>query len=155
MSNYLRELRALVGDRELLLPAAAVVITDPRDRLLLVRQSNTGDWSTVGGMIEPGESPMVAAARETHEEVEADVDLDRLLGVFGGPGYRVDYPNGHRVAYVVAAYSASLRSTPRPDGDEVTEIGWFSSGELAALDLSPLNRTLLVDLGWITGSRAT
>lgn len=146
MSDYVAELRGLVGDRELMLPSAALVITDPDDRLMLVRQRDTGEWSTVGGMIEPGESPAVAARREAREEIGAEVDLGRLLGVFGGGGYRVRYPNGDRVAYIVVAFAARLRSEPRPDMEEVNEIGWFSAGELDGEELSPLNRTLLTEL---------
>ena len=149
MSDYFRELRSLVGDRELLLPSTALLITDSDDRLLLARLRGTGEWATVGGMIEPGESPIEAAEREAREEIRAETRIGQLLGVYGGDGYRVRYPNGDLVAYVVVAYAATLRSRPEPDMDEVTEIGWFSKPDLPALGLGSLNRTLLTELGWM------
>ncbi|MFL6178329.1 MAG: NUDIX domain-containing protein, partial [Actinomycetes bacterium] len=66
--GYVADLRADVGHRPLLLPAVSVHITDDSGRLLLVHQTDRRQWGTVGGAIEPGESPADATVREAAEE---------------------------------------------------------------------------------------
>ncbi len=147
MSPYVAELRGLVGQRALLLPAVSLIIEDDQGRLLLVRQDADGPWFTVGGIVEPDEDPLTAAHREAQEEIGTDITVHDLLGAFGGPGYRFRYRNGDEVSYVCIAYRASIHGEPVPDMDEVGEVGWFARHELARLQLSVLNASLLADLG--------
>jgi 8-oxo-dGTP pyrophosphatase MutT (NUDIX family) len=64
----------------------------------------------------------------------------------------VDYPNGDRCSYVAVVFDASIeRGRPAVgDADEVHALRWFAPDEIGGLDLDPLNRHLLQDLG-ITG----
>jgi ADP-ribose pyrophosphatase YjhB (NUDIX family) len=104
---------------------------------------------TLGGAIEPGESPAVAAAREAREEISADVEVVRLLDVRGGPDYEVTYPNGDRTAYVTAVYEARIISGfPAPGDGEVSEAAWFPRDELPVLPLSRFTRALLHATGY-------
>jgi hypothetical protein len=64
ISPYLKGLRDQVGGDLLLLPSVAVMAFDGEGRLLLVRATDTGRWQTVGGAIDPGETPAEAALRE-------------------------------------------------------------------------------------------
>jgi hypothetical protein len=67
-----------------------------------------------------------------------------VLAVLGGPEYRVIYPNGDQVAYVVSVFDARISAgEPRPDGEEISEVAWRKSSELESLDLDELNRALL------------
>lgn len=161
ISPFVADLRRLVGPRTLLLPAVSLLIEHADGRLLLVRDRTSGTWCTVGGMVEPDEDPLAAARREAEEEIGLPVADLRLLGAFGGPGYRVTYANGDQASYVCIAYRATLAAagTPTPDMDEVSEAAWFHPAELAELPLSPLNQHLLGDLGYpvatTTGSEET
>ena len=74
--GYVADLRELVGHRQLLLPAVSVHITDDSGRLLLVHQVDRAQWGTVGGAVEPGESPADAAVREASEETGLSVEAD-------------------------------------------------------------------------------
>lgn len=149
ISPYLRELRSRIGHDLVLLPAVSLLVRDDVGRLLLMRSAETGNWQTIGGMIDPDESPEVAAEREGAEETGAEVRVVGLRGAFGGPGYRVTYPNGDECSYVSIAYDAELVG-PLGDGDdEVAELRWFALDEIAPLPLDPLNRRLLIDLGLI------
>ncbi|HEX5268777.1 MAG TPA: hypothetical protein VFW24_18575 [Acidimicrobiales bacterium] len=75
------------------------------------------------------------------------VRLVRLLAAVGGPDYRITYPNGDRAACVGSVFEAEVESgTPRPDGDETTEVGWFRPDVLASVDLNALNRHLLAEV---------
>jgi ADP-ribose pyrophosphatase YjhB (NUDIX family) len=104
--GYIGELRALVGDRPLILPGTSVVLVDESDRLLLIQRTDTGGWGLPGGFMEPGESYEDTGRREVREEVGVDVGELSLLGVFSGPEYFYRYPNGDQVHNVTAAYLA-------------------------------------------------
>src|SRR5215469_12692195 len=92
---------------------------------------------TLGGAVEPGESPSTAAVREAREEIGADIQLVRLLDVLGGPDFEVSYPNGDRVAYVTAVYEARItEGTPTAGDGELSEVAWFAPEDLPDLPLS-------------------
>jgi ADP-ribose pyrophosphatase YjhB (NUDIX family) len=150
ISPHIAALREKVGHDLLLLPSVAVLPRDERGRMLLVRQSDDGRWATIGGTIEPDEQPEDAAVREAREEAGVDVALGRVLGVTGGPGFRVTYPNGDVCAYVSVVYDALVvGGVARPDGDETIEVGWFHDDDLPRLPLNDFNRRLLAAvLGW-------
>jgi 8-oxo-dGTP pyrophosphatase MutT (NUDIX family) len=143
ISPHLRRLREVVGHELLLLPSVSVLAWDDQGRLLLVREASTGLWQTIGGAIEPDESPHEAATREAHEEAGVSVRLERIRGVVGGPQFRMRYPNGDLVAYVPTVFDARVvDGTPRPDGEETIDVGWFSPRELGAIPLTDFTRAL-------------
>ena len=147
MSDYVRKLRRHLGNDLILLPSAAAVIRDDRDRILLVRQIDSGIWSTPGGAGDPDESPSDAAVREAFEETGYLIELVRVLGVYGGPQYRVTYPNGDVTSYVSTGFEARvIGGVPRPDGEETSELRWFTEDELAGVDLSIWARVMVADL---------
>ncbi|MEN5144238.1 NUDIX hydrolase [Pseudomonas sp. LB-090624] len=53
--------------RKVKIKARATIICLRSGRILLVRKKSR-KWNFPGGLIEPGESPLAAAARELHEE---------------------------------------------------------------------------------------
>ena len=142
-SPYLAALRRTIGNDLLVLPSVAAFIHNDAERLLLARDAATGRWITVGGMIEPEEDPREALVRECAEETSLIVQPGKLVSAFGGPEYRITYPNGDQVSWVVLAYETIIVSgTPTPDLDEISELGWYSKEELAALEMSTLSRNL-------------
>jgi ADP-ribose pyrophosphatase YjhB (NUDIX family) len=149
IAAHIARLRALVGHELLLLPSVTVLPVDSAGRIMLVRHAGQGDeWGTLGGAVEPGESPAAAAVRETREEIGADIQLIRLLDVLGGPEYEVSYPNGDRAAYVTAVYEARVvAGSPAPGDGELSELGWFTPDELPAVSLSGFARALLRSIG--------
>ncbi len=148
ISPYVAHLREKVGNDLLLLPSTSVLPRDAAGRMLLVRLIDTGNWATIGGAIEPGESPAEGAVREAQEEAGVTVELGNVLGVLGGPEYRVTYPNGDRAAYVVTVFDATvIGGDPRPDGDETSEVDWFRPEELPLDQMGGLTTALLRDLG--------
>jgi ADP-ribose pyrophosphatase YjhB (NUDIX family) len=151
ISPHVRRLRDKIGHDLLLLPSAAVLPRDEAGRILLVRLIDTGNWATIGGAVEPDESPRDGAIREAQEEAGVTVELGDILGVFGGPEYRVTYPNGDMAAYVVTIFDATaVMGSPRPDGDETSEVGWFRPDDLPLDQIGGLTRALFRDLG-LTG----
>jgi ADP-ribose pyrophosphatase YjhB (NUDIX family) len=148
VSPYIAHLRQSIGHDLLLLPSVAVLPRDDLGRILLVRQSDTGRWATIGGSVEVDEDPGDAARREATEEAVVTVQLGEVVGVLGGPEFRLDYPNGDQVAYVSVVYEASVvGGEPAPDRDEVSEVAWVGLAELDTLDVTPFTRAMFTRLG--------
>lgn len=154
IAPHIARLREFVGHELLLLPSAAVVLSDEEGRLLLAWQADgSHGWSTVGGAVDPGESPAEAAIREAREEIGVEVRLERLLDVLGGPDYEVTYPNGDRVTYVCAVYEAVvIDGNPAPADGELSKVDWFTRDELATIPLTRFARALLTATGYLPGN---
>ena len=60
---------------------AFAIIRDDRGRVLWIRRRDTGWWGLPGGVIEFGETPAEAAAREAREETGYTVEVVRLAAI--------------------------------------------------------------------------
>ena len=113
-----------------------------------MRLIDSGLWATIGGAIEPDESPQEAALREAEEEAGVELKLGPLLAVLGGPEYRQTYPNGDQASYVVTVFDATvIGGTPTADGDETSAVEWWDPGSLPHDQVNTLARALLRDVG--------
>ena len=152
MSEYIARLRERVGHELLLLASVAVLVRDDRGALLLMSSADTGLWQTIGGAVDPDESPASAARREALEEAGIDVELRGIVAVLGGPQYRWTYPNGDQTAYVTIVYDAAVAAgTPLADGDEALDVRWWSVDELGECEMNDFTRSLLFEAG-VTGT---
>lgn len=144
--SYVREIRALVGNRPLVLVSAMVLIVDDEGLLLMQRRTATGAWHVPGGYLEPGESIEDTARREALEETGLIVGNMQLAGVYSGPQFHWFAPNGDEiynitVAFVVREYVGD----PHPDGEEGDGLGFFDVAQLPAR-LGPPADAVLNDL---------
>jgi 8-oxo-dGTP pyrophosphatase MutT (NUDIX family) len=143
MSDYVRGLRAKIGNDFLLVPSAHVAIRDELGRVLLV-QHVEGRWQIPGGAVDPGEHPGDAAARECLEEAGIVVRVGEILGAFGGDAYRATYSNGDEIGFVPILYAGEIvDGEPRPDNDETQAVRWFTLEEIERLELHPAAREML------------
>ncbi len=144
VSPYVARLRARLGHELLLAPSVAVLARDPEGRVLMVLNRDTGLWQTIGGMVEPDESPQQAAHREAHEEAAITIELRGVIAVLGGPQFRVTYPNGDHMAYVVTVFDALVTGgDPRPDGEETAAVEWFTTHELSRAQMAEITHAVL------------
>jgi ADP-ribose pyrophosphatase YjhB (NUDIX family) len=144
ISQYVRALRGRVGSARLLLPSVSAHIFDASRRLLLVRQRDSGVWSTPGGTIEPDELPADAVVREAWEETGLLVKPVRLVAVFGGPDFVVQYSNGDEVQYVITAFDCEVTGgVLRASSDEIASADYFREADAAALPLALWLRRIL------------
>lgn len=151
IAPHIARLRTFVGHELLLLPSVAVLPVDETGRILLAWHTGATDgWGTVGGAVDPGESPKEAATREAREEIGVEVRLGRLLDVVGGPEFEVTYPNGDRAAYMTAVYEATVvDGTPAPADGELSKVAWFTREELATIPLSRFTRALFAETSYL------
>ena len=148
ISPHIKRLRQLVGHELLVLPSAGVLPRDGDGRILLVRLIDTGQWAVIGGAVEPDESPQQAAVREAQEEAGVAVELGPILGVIGGPEFRITYPNGDQTSYVSTLFDATvIAGTPTPDGDETSSVAWWAPDQLPYEEMSSFTRALLGAVG--------
>ncbi len=145
--GFIRSLREKVGTEMLLVPTVAAVIGDQAGRILVVRHIESGRWSFPGGIMEPLETPTNAIVREVWEETGLDVRPTRLVGVYGGDDFQVEYPNGDRLCFVMNAFACEVRSgTPDPDAEEIDRAEYLPAAEILRLSIPPFFPHVLKDL---------
>lgn len=105
-------------------------------RYLLARRSDIPWWNLPGGGLEYDESVEEGVAREVREEIGAEVEVLRLVGVYSKP----------RKREVVLTFLCRLRpGSPEPGtSEEVARVAWFLPAELPD-DLLPKHRQRLED----------
>src|SRR6185295_1575756 len=123
----------LVGHNKIIIPGVRALMFDTRGALLLERQAHFGSWALPHGCIDLDESALAALIREVHEETGLTVLRAEPFGLYSDPKYSVTYPNGDEVQTLTIAFRVTEWSgTPRIDGDEVAELGFFPLDALPA-----------------------
>ncbi|MEY2848963.1 MAG: hypothetical protein RI885_1628 [Actinomycetota bacterium] len=126
--DFIVDLRRDIGHRPLWLAGVTAVVLRGSE-MLLVRRADTGEWSPVTGIVDPGEHPAVAARREVLEEAGLDVLVDRLASV--GVTDPVVYSNGDEARYLDITFLCRWRSgEPHPADGENLEARWFDRDAL-------------------------
>ena len=120
---YLRE---RVGHITLLLPAAAAVVRDERDRVLLIRRGDGRGWSLPGGVMEPGECIADCAVRETQEETGLEVEPIRLVGIYSDPDVLqiTFYPQAPVSSEKIVSALAGASRGSRMTGEDRIDLVW-------------------------------
>jgi ADP-ribose pyrophosphatase YjhB (NUDIX family) len=137
--SYFGQLRALAGDRTLLLTATRILVHDDAGRLLLIRRADNGVWSVPAGAMELGESIAECAVRELWEETGLHATAVTPFAMHTGPDYLHRNMFGDTYQHFVVLFRADewrgelLRKT-----DETTDAGFFADAERP----EPLSRTV-------------
>jgi 8-oxo-dGTP pyrophosphatase MutT (NUDIX family) len=127
--DFVLALREKIGRAPLWLSGITAVVTRENGDLLIVRRSDTGAWTPVTGIIDPGEEPAAAAAREVLEEADIVATAVRLAWVHTIP--MVTYPNGDRSQYLDLTFRMRYESgDPHPADGENTDARWCAPAQL-------------------------
>ncbi len=141
---YVQDLRALVGQRPLILVAAGVLICNAASDLLLQRRTDDQLWGIPGGSMELGESTEETARREVWEETGLVVSGLQLFAVFSGADMYHVYPNGDQVAIVSVVYhTTTMQDDTTVGGAESLELQYFTREALRTVPLSPPNKPII------------
>jgi 8-oxo-dGTP pyrophosphatase MutT (NUDIX family) len=132
--------RTMVSERagkegKLRLGCSAVIFDAARQKVLLTRRADNGQWCLPSGGVEPGESVAEACAREVWEETGLRVRIVRLTGVYSNPHRLVIYPDGNKAHIVALNFEAEILSGEPGLSDETTDWKYFSFAEMGALDM--------------------
>lgn len=107
--------------------------------VLLVRRADNGAWTPVTGIIDPGEEPADAAAREVLEEADIVAAVERLAWVQTLPERA--YANGDRAAYLDLVFRCRwVSGEPHPADGENTDAGWFALDALPPMSENMFER---------------
>lgn len=134
--DFIVELRKKIGHDLLWLPGVtAVVLRDGAGgeaEVLLVRRADNDAWTPVTGIVDPGEQPAVAAAREVREETGVVARAQTLVRVNSLPQTR--HVNGDRAQYLDLTFRFTYVSgEAHPADGENTHAEWFPLDALPAM----------------------
>ena len=144
MSNYIMDLRKIVGHRPLLQVGASVIVEDNEGRILLQLRSDNHCWGYSGGSVELDENVEEAAKRELFEETGLIAHKLTLFDVFSGKDTHYIYPNGDEVSnvdivYICNDYSGELRC----QAGEVDQLRFFEIDQIPNNISKPIEKALL------------
>ncbi len=127
ISDYIKNLRAKIGQDLLLVPGVTAVVINQRGEVLLQLRRDTGTWAPPSGGGEPGETIAECAIREVREEAGIEVRPEAVVAVLSGEDYTVIYPNGDKLATVTTVFRCRPMddSAPRVNDDESQDIRYF------------------------------
>lgn len=134
--DFVLDLREKIGHDLLWLSGVSAVVLRPgpdgTEEVLLVRRADNGAWTPVTGIIDPGEEPAVAGAREVLEETEVVAVAERLAWVHALPP--MTYANGDRSQYLDLTFRFRwVSGEPGPGDGENSEARWFGVDALPEL----------------------
>ena len=107
------------------------------DELLLVRERRTKGWTFPGGWADVGDTPSVAAERETLEESGYQVHAEKLLAFLDKT--RHEHPPSLDYTYKVLI-GCRLEGGEPITSHEIDEVGFFAEDAIGGLELD-LDRT--------------
>ncbi len=144
MADYISEIRRKVGHDRILVPGSCAVIVDDRKGVLLIRRSDTGEWSTPGGTMSFDETVLESLRREVREETGLEIGEPRLLAVYAGSEFDDTLPNGDQVASVTLAFLVEDYGGEPTPSEESPEVRFHRLEELPE-DLNFLGVRLIED----------
>lgn len=129
--DFILDLRRHIGTAPLWLTGVTAVVLR-ENQVLLVRRADNGAWTPVTGIVDPGEEPAVAAAREVLEEADVVATAERLASV--AVTQMVIYDNGDRTQYLDLTFRfAYVSGEAHPADGENTDARWFDLDDLPAM----------------------
>lgn len=108
--------------------AAGALITDPEGKVLIVEPTYKAHWEVPGGIIERGEAPAAACARELREELGIELNVGRLLVI----EHQIDPdPRGDSVMFIYDGGVLSSDELMVVPAGELKGFGFFGRDDLA------------------------
>lgn len=104
----------------------AIILNENRDKLLMVREANSGTYSFPGGWADLYDSPAQTAINESTQEAGADIEVTRLVGVLN----RTPFKTGVYVPEYLIVFEAKLKGKLHAHEYETDDVRWFSLDEL-------------------------
>ncbi len=117
------------------LGCSAVIFDEAREKVLLTKRADNGQWCLPSGGVDPGESVKETIVREVREETGLTVRVLRLVGVYSDPDWLVVYDEQTAVQIVALNFEAEITAGEPGLSDETSDWGYFSLEEVGQLDM--------------------
>ena len=104
----------------------AVVVNDKKDKVLMVRESNSGTYSFPGGWADLYDSAGQTAINESSQEAGADIEIIRLVGVLN----RTPFKTGVYVPEYLVVFEARVKGKLHEHEYETDDVNWFDIDNL-------------------------
>lgn len=131
MSNYIMDLRKIVGHLTLIQVAASVIIENDKGQILLGKRTDNHKWGYAGGSIEIDEKVEDCALRELYEETGLVGEELEFFMISSGKEVHYIYPNGDEVSNVEIIYTCNkYHGELKPQLEEISELRFFDIDKL-------------------------
>lgn len=120
---------------------AADIIIIKDNKILLVKRGYEpfkGMWALPGGKLEDNESIEQCAIREVKEEINVDIVIKKLVGIYSDP-------NRDPRKIVAVAFLCDIKKGEIKAGDDVTEAKWFDLYEVESIKLASDHNNIIRD----------
>lgn len=132
--NYIEVMRKLIGN-EMLMTVGCGIIIEQENQILLQHRKDYDVWGIPGGVMEPGETFLETAVRETFEETGLTVQQLKLFGLYSGKEGFSEYQNGDKVFSVqIIFYTNGISGELLHSTEESHEHQFFSRNNLPPLN---------------------
>lgn len=121
-------------------PSSTAVVTDQRERIVMVRRRDNDLWALPGGGMDLGESIVQTAVREVKEETGLDVEVTGLVGIYTNPHHVMAYDDGEVRQQFSLCFTTRLLGGELAFDTESTDIAWIPTDQIARLAMHPSMR---------------
>ena len=150
--QFITDLRAKIGSDMLWLSGATAVIQRDNGDILLVRRSDTGAWTPVTGIVDPGENPALTCLREAEEEAGVIIEVVGFAQLKADPPMTFD--NGDRCQFLDHTfYCRHVSGQARVNDEESSQVQWVPVEELADYCSERMLDRIDAALHWQSGAR--
>jgi 8-oxo-dGTP pyrophosphatase MutT (NUDIX family) len=144
--SYAWRMRQKIGHDLLLIPGAFVFLRRDDGQVLFARRTDDDTWCIPAGVSEEGSSFADTAVTELREETGCVVDpadLTAFASYSKAETHTLHYPSGDvSHSFAILFLATRWTGTPRPDGEETTDMRWADPTDPPA----PLHRPSAVAL---------
>jgi len=123
-----------------LTPGTCAVILNKDNKIFLHKRSDTSLWALPDGTMKVGESISQCCLREIKEELNLEVKIKKLIGIYTSPNCVFEWKNdtnSNTWQIFVVAFLCKANDDQVKLNNESVDAGWFSEKEIKKMNALP------------------